>query len=280
MLFMACSGDAANSIKLLNSGITRENMGNKDMAYAEYHRAAKVYPKNHRAYYQMALIDLYDKAQPDKAYENLVQAEALAPDDRDVLFQLGRYYLRLSDPDYTQALKYFNRALELDPNYAPALYSKGYIYLQTDQAQEANQFLRRAIETDPRYAPAWRDLGELYESYRHYDDALAVYKRGLEYADETGELLNAAGNLEVRRERPEEAIVYFERAIQGTPDRSDFLFNLALAFVSTGDAKNAFRYISQYLNLVPQSETENIQVALMVRNQMRHILEKEKQDAN
>lgn len=276
---VGCSKERAESIKLINEAIQKEGLGNTEVAYALYARAVAVDPTNHRAHYQMALIDLYDKKQPDKARDRLLEAEKLVADDRDVLYQLGRYHLSLEQPDYEKALGFLDRALAADPNYAPAMYWKGYALMAKDDGPGADKALRAAIALDPKYAPAWRDLGELYERFDQTAAATEVYKRGLEFADDTSELLNALGNIDMLDGRPKDAIVRFESAMQKNAQRTDFVFNLAMAFVAADDTKNSFRFLGEYINRSDASNPENVKVAHLLRARMLERLEKEKNAA-
>lgn len=286
---VGCAKERTESIKLINEAIQKEKLGNTEVAYALYARAVAIDPTNHRAHFQMALIDLYDKKQPDKARDRLLEAEKLVADDRDVLYQLGRYYLSLEQPGLTgsaprdatnldKALSYLDKALAADPNYAPAMYWKGYALMAKDNGPEADKALRAAIALDPKYAPAWRDLGELYERFDQTTAAAEVYKRGLEFSDDTSELLNALGSLDMAEGRPKDAIVRFEAATQKAPDRNDFIFNLAMAFVAADDTKNAFRFLGEYINRDDGTHGENVKVAHMLRARALEKLEKEREE--
>ena len=272
----ACNKERAEGIKLLNDGVKREELGDREIAYALYVRANGIDPTNHRALFQMALIELYDRKQPDKGVEHLLAAEKIEPTDRDVLYQLGRYYATLEKPDVAKALGYLDRALAEDSNYAPALYYKGVMLAAKDDAKGADKAFRDAIACDPKYAPAWRDLGDLYERYDQTEAASKVYEKGLEYADDLGDLYNALGSLKMEEQKPRDAITYFDKAIQQGGDRTDIIFNLASAYVAANDVKSAFRYLGEYINRTDPSNAENIKVAHLLRNQMLEELEKQK----
>jgi len=156
------------------------------------------------------------------------------------------------------------------------MYWKGYALLAKDDGPGADKALRAAIALDPKYAPAWRDLGELYERFDQPVAATEVYKRGLEFADDTSELLNALGNIDMQEGRPKDAIVRFEAAMQKNAGRNDFVFNLAMAFVAADDTKNAFRFLGEYINRSDADHAENVKVAHMLRATMLERLEKEK----
>lgn len=275
----ACNKDRAEGIKLLNDGISREELGDSEVAYALYVRAHNIDPTNHRALFQMAVIELYDRKQPDKAVEHLLAAEKLQPADRDVLFQLGRFYAtpeKPAKPDVAKALGYLDRALAEDPNYAPAMYYKGMMLAAKDDPKGADKAFREAIAIDPKYAPAWRDLGELYESYDQQDAAAVIYQKGTEYADELVDLYNNLGMLKMEAQQPKEALVLFDKAVQQGANRTDVIFNLAFAFVANNDTRSAFRYLGEYINRAGASDAENVKVAHMLRNAMLEELEKEK----
>lgn len=276
MTFNGCQKERAESIKLINEGIQKENLGNVEVAYALYARAIAIDPTNHRAHFQMAVIDLYDKKQLDKARDRLLEAERLVADDRDVLYQLGRYSLAIDKPDYDKAIAYFDKALAADPNYAPASYWKGYALMQKDDGPGADKALREAIALEPKYAPAWRDLGELYERFDQTATAAEVYKRGLEFADDTTDILNSLGHLAMSENRPKDAIIHFEKAMQQAGQRNDLVFNLAMAFVAADDVRNAFRYLGDYINRSDGTNPEAVKIAHILRNSALERLEKEK----
>ena len=67
-----CNKDRAEGIKLLNDGVKREELGDREIAYLLYVRANSIDPTNHRALFQMAIIELFDRNQPDKGLEHLL----------------------------------------------------------------------------------------------------------------------------------------------------------------------------------------------------------------
>lgn len=271
-----CNKERAEGIKLLNDGIKREELGDREIAYALYTRANGIDPTNHRALFQMAIIELFDRNQPEKGLEHLLAAEKIEPTDRDVLYQLGRYYATLPKPDPAKSLGYLDRALAEDPNYAPAMYHKGVMLAAKEDAKGADKAFRDAIAMDPKYAPAWRDLGELYERFDQQAAAAQVYEKGVEYADDLADLYNNLGMLKMEDQQPKDAILMFDKAVQQGGDRTDIIFNLAFAYVASNDTRSAFRYLGEYINRSGSADAENVKVAHLLRNAMLEELEKEK----
>lgn len=271
-----CDKDRAEGIKLLNDGVKAEEFGDREIAYALYVRANGIDPTNHRALFQMALIEMYDRDQPEKAEQHLLEAEKIQPEDRDVLYQLGRYYATRPKPDADKALSYLDRALAEDPNYAPAMYHKGAMLAAKEDAKGADKAFREAIAMDPTYSPAWRDLGELYERYDQQQVAAQLYERGLEYADDLTDLYNNLGTLKMQEDKPKDAILLFDKAVQQGGNRTDIIFNLAFAYVASDNVRSAFRYLGEFINSSGDGDAENVKVAHLLRNAMLEELQKER----
>jgi len=79
---------------------------------------------------------------------------------------------------YEEALQAFDKAIELDPQYADAWNNKGVALYELGRYKEALQAYDKAIELDPYDADAWNDkgtvlgkLGRHYEAQVCYDKA-------------------------------------------------------------------------------------------------------------
>ena len=56
---------------------------------------------------------------------------------------------------YDNAIKCYNKAVDLDPNYANAWKGKGNVFFDQTKYGEALRAYEKAIELDPNYADAW-----------------------------------------------------------------------------------------------------------------------------
>jgi len=56
---------------------------------------------------------------------------------------------------YNEALQYFNKALELDPNYVKALAGKGYTLDRLKEYDEALKCYDKALKIEPQNAELW-----------------------------------------------------------------------------------------------------------------------------
>lgn len=127
----------------------------------------------------------------DAARARLSATRAVAPDVYEAFLQ-GRYYWnRRSEPSVKAAVGYFEKAIALDPTYAPPYAALGDCYnqfgtliLSTGSPQEWRPRARvaaiKALQIDPELAEAHATLGYT----RHYDwqwgDAEKDFKRAIE----------------------------------------------------------------------------------------------------
>lgn len=106
------------------------------------------------------------------------------------------FWLKSGVSDTTYALKYIDRAIELDPHYAPAYMLKGDIYKWADDTTEAVNYYKKAMEMAPHD----------FSTYRKYVQFIGS---GLDkIADQAMRSNDEEAVAEVRRRRAEMEAVY------------------------------------------------------------------------
>jgi tetratricopeptide (TPR) repeat protein len=82
----------------------------------------------------------------------------------DSIFAESLYKSRFADryfDNYEDAIEHFDRAIELEPDYAESYYNRGCIYKDGDHPQAIRDFTK-AIELKPDYAMAYVRRGITY----------------------------------------------------------------------------------------------------------------------
>jgi serine/threonine-protein kinase len=106
----------------------------------------------------------------------------------------GRYeWYKATEHDWLKARQYFEQAVQLDPNYAPAYAGLADYYWLTDELPprmrmpKAKQYALKAVETAPNLAEAHTALGEVrFMADWDWPEAEREFKRALEL--DTGSL--------------------------------------------------------------------------------------------
>jgi tetratricopeptide (TPR) repeat protein len=94
------------------------------------------------------------------------------PDDLQALFLTAQAFHKNQQPE--QAIRHYQRMLEIDPSLPEPLNNLAAIYQQQGDHQKAIELLTASINTHPAYATAWQNLSKLYRGL-----ASDAYRRAL-----------------------------------------------------------------------------------------------------
>jgi tetratricopeptide (TPR) repeat protein len=130
-----------------------------------------------------ALLTAYSEEPPRQLMPKAKEAalKSLALDDHLAeghasLGQIAAYY----DYDFTTAEREYRRAIELNPNYAPAHQWFAEHLATKRRFDEALSEIRRALELDPLSVIMNRIYADILVDARRYDEAIEQYRRTLE----------------------------------------------------------------------------------------------------
>ena len=123
-----------------------------------------------------------------------------------------------------EAQKMFQRAIDLDPNYAAAYAALGGAYYETvvsgwtefreDEIERAESLAQKALALDPVTTGAYRLLSNINMYKRRYDLALGQIDRALEINPSDAESYWQRGNILVWAGRAEEAVPWLEGVLR------------------------------------------------------------------
>jgi class 3 adenylate cyclase/TolB-like protein/tetratricopeptide (TPR) repeat protein len=180
---------------------------------------------------------------------NNLEASDLVLRGRDLLARLTR-------SANAQARGLFERAIELDPGYAPAYVGLGRINLSAvnhgwtqdpnEALQRAENLGRKAIGLDDFNPGAHAVLGRVALHFGDYDRALDELKRAIELNGSDAEAYSGLATVLLYRGDIAGAVAAGELLAQLQPDLSAVdAFNLATAYVLTDRGADAVRILEQ-----------------------------------
>jgi tetratricopeptide (TPR) repeat protein len=137
-------------------------------------------------------------------------------------------YLQFGDRYYQSgniplALKNYQRALAIKPEFAPAHERIGTIYQQQGNLMEAIASFSQAVQLDPQFLAAQLGLGNAYQQMGWAELAITHFQQALELHPDRflAEYHCKLGDSLKERGRITEALASYERAIATNPDDVD-----------------------------------------------------------
>ena len=171
------------------------------------------------------------------------------------------YYSSYAVKDLEIALKMFERAVELDPNFALALVKLAsthrliyWIHLidRDGSAQRAKEKIDQALEVDPELVEAKIELGwYYYHFHRDYETALEILFQAKSRVPDNSDLLYALCTIYRRKGDLAKSLEYNLRAIEVDPGASAHWVQAAWTYMMLRDYSKAEGYYGQCLVLSP-----------------------------
>jgi tetratricopeptide (TPR) repeat protein/glycosyltransferase involved in cell wall biosynthesis len=248
--------------------------GDKQAALWAMAKLLSDFPENARLHSEMAAL-AYELADMPTALAHFKQAAALEPRNTAYLKNLGDvYYVVEKDPQ--NALKQYERVLDLDPDNIPSLVMAGHVSTALHRYGQGRQYYTRALELDPQNRevrqilekmnppaadqnPSAICVEELYAkaqtSVRDGDPqtAISLLEQLLARDDTHGLAHNDLGVLHYESGNPQAALDHYERAAGLQPENETFQKNLADFYMAAlGDPRKAMQTYVQVLKLNPR----------------------------
>ena len=119
----------------------------------------------------------------------------------DANHQLARGALAMNRRDFDHAIRHFNRAIELCPEFAEAYNQKALAEFLLDRYDDAIHDGRVAVKLMPIHFGAWAGLGHCHAHLGQLDDAVDAYERALAINPHMQEVRATVAELQKRLKR-------------------------------------------------------------------------------
>lgn len=149
----------------------------------------------------------------------------------------------LNQGSHRKALLFYNKALEVKPNYIPALNNIGVMYSRMEQDQKALVAFERANNASkfaktPRY-----NLAKMYLIYGLAEPALPILKGLLESSPQDMDLQNSVANAYFLMSDYNQANLHFQKIPGNFWTRPEIGLNLAVTLKKLGKTEEAMKVL-------------------------------------
>lgn len=247
-------------LAISESGETFNNLGTAyfrlhqyKLAIYHFQKAADLNPDN-----KTYKTNLKNALTNEKTYANLDSEEAEAlinlneralseynkGNFREALPLFQQYYERLqSSPlanfnlatcqhalkDYETSLKYYQKALQFDPNYIEAEFALGNAYRDKGDLKNALESYQKVLATDPFHVEANKELGFYYFNIEEYKKAIKYYNKVIESDAKDHNVFNQLGFCYFKLYGFTKASEYFQKAANLDVNNTTYKNNLTSA---------------------------------------------------
>lgn len=144
-----------------------------------------------------------------------------------------------------QALKGFERSYALRPTFNNTLGLGNVAYFKKNFPQAIRHFeesyqLQPGKQNKGRLVQVWRDWGRIEGQQKgNLPTAIEYFKKSMSYDSTDTQTLIDLGTAFAMSQRPDQAVVYFEKALKGAPNDEVLRRNLAIAYQQLGQVEKA-----------------------------------------
>lgn len=214
-----------------------------ERSVVELSKGVAILPNYNDAWYHLGIAykELGDAKNAVAAFE---QARAYkAFNDADHFTSAGIAYGL--NKQYDKALADLEAAVKLDPDDADVWNNYGLYLSEAGQIQASLDALNKSIALKQDFDKAYYNRGNTHAKSGNYREALKDYAIALSFKSNYTDALNNSGNCYIMLQKPDSALVYFERAIQSDPGNVKAVINLGVTLQTTGDTVNARKYFEK-----------------------------------
>lgn len=163
----------------------------------------------------------------------------------------------LSRDDYARAVGFFEKAAEIDPNYAEAWYQAGFCYGMLGKHNEALKASKQAAKLRPNWTETYVNIGASSFALGQFKEAAEAYRTATKLDETNPETQYALGLSLGKLNRTDEEILAYRRAVALKPDHANSIEKLGLAYFKQkryGEAAQSFEQLKTYK---PDAKTYN-----------------------
>jgi len=228
-------------------GSCHKEKGNYEIAEQWYRNAIKYDFTNTDSYSK--LIQLYGHWDAETEKRSLIpdliyKCELLLPSDKyeNMLYNIYRDagFSYSVAGDYSTSEMYYQKAIELKPDYTIAKIDLAYIYGYQKKYDEAANLLKKILETIPDYYDVHWGLAWVHEQTEKFDEALSEHQKCIEirpaWADKS---YNAIGKMYFDQKKDYlQAKQYYQKAIKIRENESIYYDNMIEALDQLDDKES------------------------------------------
>jgi tetratricopeptide (TPR) repeat protein len=171
-------------------------------------------------------VYLFQAGNYEGARDTFKAAVALQPEDPGLLYNLGECYDRLGNT--AKAGELYQACLQRAPNHASCRHALAAMLMRDGHRPEATRMVEDWITREPKLATAYAEDGWLWHECGDLPRAQARLQQALELDPHDNRALTELARVYEAMQRPDRAVVLYERALENHPGQPDIITRVNL----------------------------------------------------
>ncbi len=194
-------------------------------------------------------IALLQKGHVDEAIAQYQKALQINSNYAELHYNFGIALLQKGHVD--EAIAQYQMALQLKPGYAEAHINLGIALLKTGKGDEAITHFQEALQIKPDNTEAHINLGIALLQKGHVDEAVVQFQTALQIKPDDATVHINLGNALLKKGNVDEAIVHYQKALEIKPGDTEACYNLGNALLQKGKVDEAIAHYQKALQINP-----------------------------
>ncbi len=190
-------------------------------------------------------MDYLDKEQYELALKEFNLAIKIDPNYAEAIKNRGNVYFFQNK--FEAALKEYLKAISVDPGYWNAYNNAANAYWELEKVQDALDYYDKAIKADPTAMLPYWNAGNKYLDLKQYDNAAKYFQKGLSVDPKNAPLHTYLGYTLYKMEKTDDALAHLNKAIALNPDDSLPYYDLARIYYDKAELLTK-RYVESTTN--------------------------------
>jgi len=181
------------------------------------------------------------------AIKYLEKANQINPINEIVLYELGYYYDR--DSQFDKSIEYYNKYLDLDPFNHSVWYNIGITYNRMGKFEKAIEAYDYALTLNEDFLHSHFNKANALANNNQYEEAIACYKEYLLLDSQNDDAYCYLAECCLNTERYDEALEYYQKAIGLNESNSSAWYGSGLIMWSDGKLIDAQAFFKKALEI-------------------------------
>lgn len=205
------------------------------------------YRKEFTEYLSTTLWHLQDEVELSALAQDLTSGDKMSP---QAWCAAGNCFSL--QKEHENAIKFFQRAAQVNPNFAYSYTFLGHEYITIEELDKALTCFRTAARLDPRHYNAWYGIGLVFFKQERFQLAEIYFRKAVDINPQSPALMCHLAVVQHALQKTDKALETLEQALRGSPKNALCKFERASILFSSERYHEALNELNELKILVPK----------------------------